>query len=425
MRRIASAGLGLVGLMGAVLATPPFATGSDRSTVNAPAPSHFPNGTVNAATCGRDDVQTAVNRARDGQIVRIPAGTCAWPGGVTVKGKGVYLKGEANLGTHIQFAAGAGTLIDITKDASHHVAVGHIDFRYLSGTGVYITVGGTGRPFLVHDNTFDANASLTHVMRIRSNGGVFWSNTITNHDTANGNPNGIVQLAVPGDTSGWTNGLTLGGNDANGRTNTYLEDNTFTRTLAQSVDCDDNGRLVFRYNRMNDAALVVHGRDTSPQGCRQWEVYNNTFRRMANTYAINRWLYVRGATGVFTDNVLDEADSPDRQTYPNKAEVDLTVQNLRRKAGPNACCRTYPCPHQVGQSTDAPDATPDEPAAFWNNTGPGARSSNYIVTSNYTADDCGGGPDVSGFIQSGRDYVTSAKSGYTKYAYPHPLRTGA
>jgi hypothetical protein len=340
-----------------------------------------------------------------------------------VKDKGIYLKGQANLSTHIQFAAGSATLIDISKDASHHVAVGYIDFRYLSGSGVYIAIGGTGRAFLVHDNTFDANAGLTHVLRVRGNGGVFWSNTVTNGDTAKGNENGIVQLA--GELSGWTKATTFGTADTNGTMNTYLEDNTFARTLQQSFDCDDNARVVFRYNRMNDAGVVMHGRDTSADGCRQWEVYNNTFRRIANNYPINRWLYVRGATGVFTDNVLDEADSPDHQTYPNKIEIDLTVQNLRRKAGPNPCCRTYPCSHQVGQSTDAPDATPDEPAAFWNNTGPGTRRSSYITPTNYPTDECNGGYHVAGFIQLGRDYITRAKPGYTKYVYPHPLRIGA
>jgi len=387
------------------------------------ASSFFPNGTVTATTCGRDDVQAAINNAGDGQVVAIPAGTCVWNSGVTIAGKGIYLKGQIDLSTHISFAAGASTLIDVTKDASDYVAVGYLDFQYSSGSGIYVLVHGTGRPFLMHDNRFDANAAMVHVIRILSNGGVIWSNTITNGDFTRGNQNGVVQLK--GDTNTWTSAPTVGTNDADGTANTYLEDNTYTRTIAQSFDCDDNGRVVFRYNTMNDAAGVIHGEDTSVSGCRQYEVYNNAFHRMSNNYPIDRWLYVRGATGVFTDNYLDEADSPDHTQYPNKVEIDLTVQNLRRAAGPNPCCTTYPCVHQVGQSTDTPDGTPDEPLAIWNNTGPGTSSSNYITPTNYPVDECGGGPDVSGFIRLGRDYITSAKSGYSKYPYPHPLRTGA
>jgi hypothetical protein len=421
MHRVTVAVLIVMAAIAALIAGSLFISRS----VFAQSPSHFPNGTVSAATCGRDDVQTAINNATDGQIVLIPAGTCIWNSGVTVSGKGIYVKGQNDLSTHLRFAAAAGTLIDIVKDDTHHVALGFIDFQYASGSGVYILVRGTGKPFLVHDNAFDANAAMAHVMRIQSNGGVFWSNTVTNGDTSRGNLNGIVQLNMMSETASWTNPPTFGSNDVNGTANTYLEDNTYTRTLQQSFDCDNNARVVFRYNTLNDAAAAVHGQDTSAYGCRQWEVYNNTFRRISNNYPINRWIYVRGASGVFTDNTLDEADSPDHISYSNKVEIDLTVQNLRRAAGPNPCCDTYPCRHQVGQSTDMPDPTPDEPVAIWNNLGPGTSSPNYITPTNYPIDECGGGPDVSGFIQSGRDYITSAKTGYTKFAYPHPLRTGA
>ena len=37
-------------------------------------------------------------------------------------------------------------------------------------------------------------------------------------------------------------------------------------------------------------------------------------------------------------------------------------------------------------------------------------------------DQCGHGLVTSAFVKPGRDYITGAKPGYSKYAYPHPLR---
>ena len=40
--------------------------------------------TVNAASCSMSDVQSALNRAHDGQTVAIPGGTCTWTKTLTV-----------------------------------------------------------------------------------------------------------------------------------------------------------------------------------------------------------------------------------------------------------------------------------------------------------------------------------------------------
>ena len=62
---------------------------------------------------------------------------------------------------------------------------------------------------------------------------------------------------------------------------------------------------------------------------------------------------------------------------------------------------------------------------FWNNTGSGGTS--IPSTSDYSPNECGSSaPSTSSFVQSGRDYIVgTAKPGYSKYTYPHPLRSGS
>jgi hypothetical protein len=159
---------------------------------------------------------------------------------------------------------------------------------------------------------------------------------------------------------------------------------------------------------------VFHGgypTDSSPGGgTRQFEVYNNTFDRVSNNVPINKWIWVRGSSGVIANNVMDKADSPDGSTYPNKREILLTV----------GCPTSYPVQYQVGQSSQTA-ASPTQPLAIFGNTGPGTSDSNFIVVAGSET----AGPPCSSpntYIQKGRDYVLSNTWGWTPYVYPHPLQ---
>jgi hypothetical protein len=57
------------------------------------APSIGAAATIDAANCSSAAVQAAIDQASDGDTVTIPAGTCSWSSGVTIKGKGIKLKG--------------------------------------------------------------------------------------------------------------------------------------------------------------------------------------------------------------------------------------------------------------------------------------------------------------------------------------------
>ena len=49
--------------------------------------------TIQASSCSRDAVQSAINSARDGDIVVIPAGNCTWNSTVSISDKSITLQG--------------------------------------------------------------------------------------------------------------------------------------------------------------------------------------------------------------------------------------------------------------------------------------------------------------------------------------------
>jgi hypothetical protein len=384
-----------------------------------------------AASCSMTDVQTQVRAASNRDTVRVPDGSCTWTAGISTT-KQIKIKAVNSGNVYITHSAGSATLFDLSTGSSFPTELSGINFIAGTGTGRYLNISGSGKPFLIHDNTFDVpNFQLLTCMRIQRNGGVIWNNVFTSNtvgvfgSTSSGAGSGCIQLKNERGTA-WNQPHTMGAADITGETNVYIESNTFRDIYLQAIDCDDHARAVIRHNTFDNSAVVCHGSDTSTDGHHHTELYNNTFvftasgTRDGKPYPVNLnwWWYVRGGTGVFTDNIIPDITSG---TWGAKPELNLTIQNLRRKAGPYACCTVYPCPHQVGQVTDSLDDRPTEPFYIWNNTGTGTQTP---ALADYGPDECGGGPAASSFLQVGRDYVVgTAKPGYTKYIYPHPLRS--
>jgi hypothetical protein len=231
----------------------------------------------------------------------------------------------------------------------------------------------------------------------------------------------------------------MGMNDSTGTSNFYIEDCDF-HAMLNSGDLDDNAKAVVRYCLFNNAGFGSHGADTSNIGVRHYEFYNNTFLfngyNDGNTLNLNYYFFLRGGTGAFTDNVITDITSTD---YGNKGEMTAIVMNLRRSAGPNPGWGSnisgiqYPAPRQVGMGrvtgtgVDGLGRTNDsftyvgdsEPMYIWNNTGTLVPGIIDYSPSDFTNPDS----SVDYFIQNRNFFVGTAKPGYTKYTYPHPLRT--
>jgi hypothetical protein len=251
---------------------------------------------------------------------------------------------------------------------------------------------------------------------------------------------GIVpKLAKPDAVKSWSTNSTMGMNDTTGRTNFYIEDCDF-HACNQSFDAYDGARVVFRHNIQDNSQASTHGQDGGPTGSRHIEFYDNELIFDAFStpqcnaqLSLNRMFWLRGGTGIFTDNVLPRLSAPCLGT---KANIDLSVINTRRKVGPYCCWVGYPCPHQIGQgygpgavfhahtgcgaSGNADYYIYAEPLYIWNNSGTGG---NAVSLNEDPTDQCGKGQHVADYVQAGRDYKLEAKPGYVKFTYPHPLRS--
>jgi hypothetical protein len=351
--------------------------------------------TINAASASRADVLTAIASASPGDTVVVPASAgVSWSGDISISGITLIGQGK-DAGSPTVITAGT---VDIAKHSTHETRLS--GFRF-TGTGLHATSSGTRTQemFFIDDCYFNIGSSSALVL---TNGGVFYGN-----DVFAATPTGadVFQTLGPDAHDEWTYADTLGTNDTNGDINLYIEDNAFTNVTETAPDGDNGSRLVIRYNTYTDSSIVFHS--TSPNdsgdygGTRHFEIYNNTFVRDDPDTPMNKWVWVRGASGVIRDNVWDEVSSSE---YPGKPEIRFTV----------GCPTSYPIQYQVGQTTSTPTGPPDKPVAIVNNTGPLNISveGGPIVT-------CGG---ATSYVQSGRDYVTTQTWSYTKYTYPHPAR---
>jgi hypothetical protein len=364
--------------------------------------------TINVASCSQANVASAIALAGPGDTVQVPAGTCSWSGGISFTGIQLIGAGSSTSGTVI--TAG---LVTMTKHATQYTRLS--GFRF-TGTDEHIYAGGSpsAKPYIIDNNYIrsDISGNAARAVHLSANGGLLHHNQFTAVNWTNAD---VFNIQT---SENWSQAPTLGADDTTGERNIYFEDNTFTNIVETMPDGDMGSRIVIRHNIYVDSSIVFHGgapNDSSPNGgTRQFEVYNNTFDRVSNSIPVNKWIWVRGSSGVIANNSMERSDSPDMSTYPNKPEILLTV----------GCPNPYPMQYQVGQSNQTQENPPTHPLAIFGNTGAGTTDGNFItVAGSNTA-----GPPCStpnNYIQKGRDYVLSNTWGWTPYTYPHPLTLGS
>lgn len=358
---------------------------------------------------------------------------------------------EPTLLTSITANAGSTVLLNLTEDTTGSIEVEGIRFVNGTGTGdlVQMHVATSGQLIKLHDCTFISNNSQSDCIESDGNRGLVWNCSFEAH------PFSAAQLAIHhginSSNGSWTSASTMGAADTTGKQNLYLEDSYVTGFLL-ATDFDNNSRSVVRHNYFDNAGVGTHGRDSSSYGVRHYELYDNiihlTGASNGTALPFSRVFFLRGGTGVICDNTLDSETGSD---YGGKPVVEVTVLNLQRNTGPNpnwgggvSNGLYYPCPAQVGfgyvtgTGTDGLGRTNDsityvgdsEPLYIWNNSGVNA----ITVSKSDGPDGSYSGPapaDTSAnYIVSGRDYFLNnagggagAKPGYSKYTYPHPLRT--
>lgn len=408
-------------------------SGQDVLTVSRSSSSgHWPGTTRTAASCSPADVQTQITASSDGDIVIIPNGNCTWGSGVTVSGKGIYLKGQTAGSVRLTHGAGGTALLSLSADTTHHVGVGNLNFIRGSGTGEYITTtGSSAKVILVHNTHFDVpdNFSVLRTILWDALGGVFWSVTFESTTPGGGNGpgagSGCLKITSP---KPWLDTSTWGMQDTDGLSNLYIEDSTFLHIYNQAVDCDDNCRLVVRFSTIRNSQMLHHG-TTSLQGGRQSEFYNNAFDYSPATFGnqftdvnLNRYLWLRAGTTRLADNTIVPISSG---TWGgSKSELVFMAESLTRSGAGSGCQLESAYPNGVHWSGFGANGTAQtsDPIRLWNNTGTWDWSTNDHDAG--IPGFCNNGQSSANVILLNRDVILSDPGNYTKFTYPHPLRAG-
>jgi len=420
--------------------------------------------TIEALSCSRTDVQTAINSANDGDTVLIPAGNCTWTEAVVIDPMpAITILGSGIDNTIIVDSTGSTWMqcpFWIEGVEGKPFRISGITFTGNLGTFAAITIRGNCKNWRVDHCEFDSPNATGRGLAVGGNG-------VIDHCIFRDCVQGL-SVAGNGDTA-WTEPLALGTSKA-----VYIEDCVFDYTahLDGSLDAYDGARYVFRHNTQTNTGAGHHGLDTSP-GYRSpvsCEVYNNY-----TLYTINNFQAygTRGGTSVVFNNTVDVAEGmnvyhfyrisyyrscSDSYMYTNIfGRCDATPecildpgtlntiwdetlqQNILDVNTPGAECildpvtgqplydgnldgTGYPCLDQPGRSGDIDgDGIQElEPLYEWNNILDGTDAD---FTLHYPAD-CSN-PSMTDHLQEGRDYFNDTfRPDYVPYPYPHPLTGG-
>lgn len=271
--------------------------------------------TQNAATCSIADINTAITAASAGETVNVPKGACDWGTSALTISKAVVLKGAGSGSsgtcddTQYTCISGTGRLLTIsTGSASAEFALDMSGFYFNSTVvvaGQYGTIGditGDGYGWRIHDNYF------YHPYVSSPKKGTF-NITSGSHSTLYGlldknyfrNIYWYLNNSTP--EAGWTAAADWGG--AN---NVFFENNTFdssdSDSIGVTIDNQNGGRAVVRYNIFYDNILMIHSAcETTVRGGRSFDVYNNIFYA-TNATVVPYYIWFRAGSGRVTKNYV-------------------------------------------------------------------------------------------------------------------------
>ncbi|HVB58321.1 MAG TPA: hypothetical protein VNE63_18090 [Candidatus Acidoferrales bacterium] len=264
--------------------------------------------TITAASCNTTDVQAAFNSVVSSTTtVNIPAGTCDWTTQVTLTvpsgSSSLSILGAGNLGvtgggdaTVIvdDFASTSALLSISTGSASSHFRLAGITVEGGTGNsakdnGIVAIDGDSQNLRLDHchfnGNTYTGGATFVIV---KFSG---WIYGVVDHSVFDSGSSVTVWMdSYNNDSFGdgsWADNTNFSGSNF-----LFIENNIFSGLLSGNGtyasyvdDCSMGGRLVIRYNTMNDTGVQTHptGGSGRIRGCRAQEIYNNTLNGSNST----------------------------------------------------------------------------------------------------------------------------------------------
>jgi hypothetical protein len=419
-------------------------------------------GTINAVSCSQTHVQAAVDSARDGDVVNIPAGSCTWATHVGFDTKDIVIRG-----------AGIGQTV-ITRDGG--------DNGYIFWIGISNSSKGS---FRITNMTLAGNV-ITSIIYITS-GSVTavpagrWrvDNIYFNFPTGQRSgvhSAGVNYGVVDHNTFNWRDGVAIrqanglntecyGGSPLNGDFQNsqpldlgtdkfmFVEDNSFISNDGRPVIAYDasagGGRVVFRNNTVTGGFFYNHWTRGCELAAQVMEIYNNTFvgtSAYGAPIGAGYMIRLEAGTGVIYNNtaqnfrvssnapyvILDDRRAEKSEATPFLGACDGTKSHDGNAGDPAA--PGWPCLGQIGRAPgkslsqiQAGSKPVSAPLYMWNNGEEAACASGSSCTNTW-----GVWATPAAYIKSTPhpngevDYVNGTPMpGYSSFVYPHPLVSGS
>lgn len=440
--------------------------------------------THTAISTSRTDVFNALGLCSSGDTLAIPAGSSTWTTSITISGLALTITGVATtasqgcgtMSTHITDNTTGGAFIIACK-ASNFVALSGIEFiaqaNNTDGMVVFSEPGLHGTREVGFRMT---NCKFNFATVIGRGSSFFGIWGLVDHCTSVIGGGGSLQtfsvlgadIGSDGGFTPWTFPLTLGTANA-----VYIEDCIFDYDLndqaEDAIDAYTGARVVIRHNLFKSISQGFHGTDSgNNRSTHSFEIYQNTYINNSSISKTCRYLTVRGGTGVVWGNSYSGSIAWDGVTMQyfraygaesSWQQADGTVWQLGSTnlaaAGSRQCTigggvgfnsvdketlgtfggsftrgfdgtgtLGYPGRDQSGWTTGQVIS----PVYTWSQTQ--STFSGVVATGIWAGVFPPSTPDtlLQNFLQSGREWIdngTTAKPGYTPYAYPYPTGGGS
>ncbi len=257
--------------------------------------------------------QVAVNNAKSGSRVLIPAGTYVWKGTLTIANDIQLLGAGVDQTVIVDGGANATTLISWTTSSNYFDRLSGFTFKGTTNSALEyyssVSISGTCHAFRVDNCKFD---TLQTAYNLSFSG---WVYGVVDHCTWNISGGGAMQLGHDRYGGYYYGDGSWADPDYWGTTNAiYIESCTFANYVDPSpgahgaLDSENGARFVFRNNKLTNCLVGSHGSESGGRlrSIRTCEMYNNNFFWATNNYfnMVPFGFYLRGGTATVWSNTF-------------------------------------------------------------------------------------------------------------------------
>ena len=389
--------------------------------------------TRTAAALTPEAVGAAIDAAKDGDTVQLPAGTAvwskrAWNTGHSPKVKAITIQGAGIDQTIIT--------VDKSKDGNTSFNLEGVEGKPFRVTGLTLDgslhpkeaswgglmyIGGTCKNFRIDHCRFK-NCDVMLGIDGESYGLI--DHCHFDGELSHGGCLQPIYYCGPG-APNYRKPLTLGTAQA-----LYFEDNEVI--LRGDVATGDNpffvginaARVVIRRNKIVNAEIEIYGPGQGKYGCQSAEIYDNQFAT-ADGGKPGGPIFINAGVALVFNNTVAGYDCPFIELTNHRAFMEMPPWGKADGKNPldgnqvpaGQVGAGYPCFGQVGWPTNIDGVFKPSPCYAWNNTRNGAKYLMAVTNRN---------PNVLATIKEGREFFNEKPpEGYYKpYVYPHPLQEG-